>query len=482
LKYINHKGQIIIIISLFFAIAILAIAVLAYMTLSKTQTLSYYPYKEIVESINTDFYNALTKILAITTQIYNQTAEIDSPRRNASQLFTFWYKAAQRTYSPKGLNISISFDTVKLQPSKVIEDVSLPELYIRGNLTTFYWNKSQAISAAEASLYINSAQHGFYGWKTKVLTFLNVIIQRPSNDSAQVVSFNLLVFSEKGPVNDLTNSNVVVWNFDPSTYTWKKSLSVNLNYVGNGNYSVTFTPNLSNNNGYRFWYFYYKFFLVQVRDNRGIIVRAKYISNKALHVYDHNNNGRIVVMRSVSQNIPSGKSFSVAWDAYVTNYNNNPSGVGVVLQNVSVTVTSGNKDNYYNFLFLYNGSNVVSANGTNVAINMSIPHTYNITITYIHSGSQKNITAYFYVDSKQVNHLNISDVGQQHTINSVGAGSYGFSSTYDLYIDNVGMIDVNGKVTTEDFEDGVDNFFVNSYNFGNTGKEVVVTELVGVPY
>jgi hypothetical protein len=466
---------------LFFAIAILAVAVLAYMTLSKTQTLSYYPYKEIVESINTDFYNALTKILAITTQIYNQTAKIDFSRRNASQLFTFWYKVAQRTYSPKGLNISTSFDTVKLQPSKVIENVSLPELYVCGNLTTFYWNKSQAISAAEASLYINSAQHGFYGWKTKVLTFLNVTIQRPSNDSAQVVSFNLLVFSEKGPVNDLTNSNVVVWNFDPSTYTWKKSLSVNLNYVGNGNYSVTFTPNLSNKNDYRFWYFYYRFFLVQVKDNRGIIVRAKYISNKALHVYDYGTNGRIVVMRSVSQSLSLGKSFSVAWDAYVTNYNN-PSGVGVVLQNVSVIVHKGNRYKYYSFLFLYGGDNIVSANGTNVTIDMSIPHTYNITITYIHLESQKNITAYFYVDSKQVNHLNISDVDQQPTINSVGAGSYGVSSTYDLYIDNVGMIDVNGKVTTEDFEDGIDNFFVNSYNFGNTGKEVVVTELVGVPY
>jgi len=482
LKYTNHKGQIIIIISLFFATAILAVAVLAYMTLSKTQTLSYYPYKEIVESINTDFYNALTKILAITTQIYNQTAKIDFSRRNASQLFTFWYKAAQRTYSPKGLNISTSFDTVKLQPSKVIENVSLPELYVCGNLTTFYWNKSQAISAAEASLYINSAQHGFYGWKTKVLTFLNVTIQRPSNDSAQVVSFNLLVFSEKGPVNDLTNSNVVVWNFDPSTYTWKKSLSVNLNYVGNGNYSVTFTPNLSNKNDYRFWYFYYKFFLVQVKDNRGIVVRAKYISNKALHIYDYDTNSRIVIIKSFSNNqyilSSQGENFSVAWDVFVTNYSDSKR---VILQGVSV-VDKNNQ--YYNFSFSYDGSTVYAGNVSLSAIDMNVWHTYKIVMVYTKSHGTDYLSVIFYVDGNKKNNLAIK-VSNKVEVVSVAAGRNDTENTYDLYIDNI-YLSINGQPPTpenfENFEDGVDNFFINSYNSGDAGKEVVVTELVGVPY
>ncbi|MGC9203135.1 MAG: hypothetical protein ACP5HX_10770 [Thermoproteota archaeon] len=277
MRYINLKGQVIIIISLFFAIAILAVAVLAYMSLSKTQTLFYYPYKEIVESISTDFYNALTNILAITTQIYNQTAEIDSPRRNASQLFTFWYQAVQRTYSSRGLNINTSFDTVKLQSSKNIWGVNLPELYVY-NLTKLYWYAPQAISAVEASLYINSAQYQFYGWKTKVLVFLNATIQLPTiKNDGSTVSFNLIVLNERGPVNDLTNSNVVVWYFDPTvtanTFPWKKA-NVTLSYFGNGNYSVTFSPDLYQKSDSRFWNYYYKFILVQVKDNRGIIVEA----------------------------------------------------------------------------------------------------------------------------------------------------------------------------------------------------------------
>ncbi|MGC8934191.1 MAG: hypothetical protein ACP5LN_03455 [Thermoproteota archaeon] len=195
-------------------------------------------------------------------------------------------------------------------------------------------------------------------------------------------------------------------------------------------------------------------------------------SNKALHVYDYDVNGRIVVMRLVKQSLPSGQSFSIMWSAYVTNYSD-PSNVGVVLQNVTVKVTKGNKVNYYSFLFLYNGGNVVSANGTSITKDMSILHTYNITVTYIKQGNKRNINAYFYVDDNQVQQLSLSiNPGDKITIDSVGTGSYSTSSTYDLYIDNVNMV-VNGQVTTEDFEDGVDNFFVNSYSLGDAGKEVV---------
>ncbi|MEM0259522.1 MAG: hypothetical protein QW314_06700 [Thermoproteota archaeon] len=277
LKYTNTRGQIIIIISLFFTIVILTVAVLAYISLSKTQTLSYYPYKEVVESISTDFNNALTKILALTTQIYNQSAEIDSPRRNASQLFTFWYQAAQKTYSSKGLNLNTSFDVVKLQPSKNLWGVNLPALYVY-NLTKLYWYTPQAISAIEASLYINSAQLQLYGWKTRALIFLNTTIQLPIKNDNTAVYFNLIVLSEKGPVNDLTNSNVMVWYFDPTVasgvFPWKRA-SVTLSYFGNGNYSVTFIPNFYNKNKQNsFWNYYYNFILVQVVDNRGIITEA----------------------------------------------------------------------------------------------------------------------------------------------------------------------------------------------------------------
>ncbi|MGC9202784.1 MAG: hypothetical protein ACP5HX_08990, partial [Thermoproteota archaeon] len=197
-----------------------------------------------------------------------------------------------------------------------------------------------------------------------------------------------------------------------------------------------------------------------------------FVGNNALHVYDYDVNGKVVVKRIVNQLLSSGSRFSIEWSAFVTNYSD-PSNIGVVLQNVTVKVTKVNKVNYYSFLFLYNGGNVVSANGTSITKDMSILHTYNITVTYIKQGNKRNINAYFYVDDNQVQQLSLPiNPGDKITIDSVGTGSYSTSSIYDLYIDNVNMV-VNGQVTTEDFEDGVDNFFVNSYSLGDAGKEVV---------
>jgi len=185
-------------------------------------------------------------------------------------------------------------------------------------------------------------------------------------------------------------------------------------------------------------------------------------SNKALHVYDYDTNSRIVVVRSVSQSLSSGQSFSVSWGAYITNYSD-PSGVGVVLQEVETKINN----NLNWFSFYYYGGNTVNAGGLNVNVDMSISHTFKIVI----SRSGNTVTVNFFVDGNNVNSITVG--ARSIVINNVEAGRYDVRNTYDLYIDNVNMIDVNGQVTTEDFEDRADNFFVNSYNSGDTGKEVV---------
>ena len=186
-------------------------------------------------------------------------------------------------------------------------------------------------------------------------------------------------------------------------------------------------------------------------------------SNKALHVYDYDTNGRIVVMKSVFQDLSSGQSFSVSWDAYVTNYSG-PSGVGVVLQEVETRING----NWKWFSFYYYGGNTVRAGDLDVNVDMSISHTFKIVI----SRSGKTVTVNFFIDGSKVNSITIKKV-QSIVIYNVAAGRAKVENTYDLYIDNVNMINVNGQGTTEDFEDGVDNFFVDSYNSGDTGKEVV---------
>ena len=194
-------------------------------------------------------------------------------------------------------------------------------------------------------------------------------------------------------------------------------------------------------------------------------------SNKALHVYDYDANGRMVVVRSVSQSLSWDESFSVSWDAYVTNYSD-PSGVGVVLQEVETRING----NLKYFSFYYYGGNTVDAGGSSITLDMSISHTYRIVVSYTLFGSGVLdvlvVTVDFYIDGSKVNSITINNV-LSITIDSVEAGRYDVRNTYDLYIDNVNMINVNGQVTTENFEDGADDFFADSYNSGDTGKEVV---------
>lgn len=103
-------------------------------------------------------------------------------------------------------------------------------------------------------------------------------------------------------------------------------------------------------------------------------------------------------MRSVSQSLSSSQSFSIAWDAYVTNYSD-PSGVGVVLQEVETKIN--NKYNW--FSFYYYGGNTVNANGSSITLDMSISHTFKIVISY----SGKTVTVNFFVDGSNVNSIAI---------------------------------------------------------------------------
>lgn len=193
--------------------------------------------------------------------------------------------------------------------------------------------------------------------------------------------------------------------------------------------------------------------------------------NKELHIYDYNLSAGYVAARNINNlALSRGQSFNVSWTAYITNYTD-PNNASVVLQ--EITYTCGGTYNWASFY--YYGGNSVSAGGTTYNLDMSIPHLYNITI---YEPSKNKITISYYVDNVLV--ATASNNCNNPTIVSVEAGRYDVRNEYDLYIDNAWIFYLKGNVYTvytDDFEDGVDNFFVNSYSnpsgSGNVGKEVV---------
>ena len=189
--------------------------------------------------------------------------------------------------------------------------------------------------------------------------------------------------------------------------------------------------------------------------------------NKELHIYDYNLSAGYVAARNINNlALSPGQSFKVSWTAYITNYTD-PNNAGVVLQEIAYTC--GGTYNWASFY--YYGGNSVSAGGTTYNLDMSIPHLYNITIYRLGN----SVTISYYVDNVLV--ATASNNCNNPTIVSVEAGRYYVRNEYDLYIDNVWIFYPNGNIYTNNFEGGVDNFFVDSYSnpsgSGNVGKEVV---------
>jgi len=193
--------------------------------------------------------------------------------------------------------------------------------------------------------------------------------------------------------------------------------------------------------------------------------------NKALHAYDYDTNGYIVIQRNINQTLSKFTSFSIQWDAFITNYTD-PNSVGVVLQEIQVNIN--NNPNWVSIY--YYGGNTIYLSGPGLTpitytLDMSIAHTFNITI--IRSTASK-LDIYYYIDNNLAYSYTYSILGSATVvIYSVEGGRFSTSNTYDLYIDNVRMKDVNNIITSENFESGTDNFFTNSYSSGNVGKTVV---------
>lgn len=195
------------------------------------------------------------------------------------------------------------------------------------------------------------------------------------------------------------------------------------------------------------------------------------VANKALHVYDYDVGGRVVVLRTVTQSLTSGGIFSIQWVAFVTNYTD-PSGVGVILQEIQVNIGGSP---YYVSIYYYGGNQVYFQGPGPTTyvypVDMSVAHVLNITVS---RPAANRLRISYYVDNSLAYTYDYSIPRRAAvTVYSVEGGRYDTRNAYDLYVDDVRMRSVTGVITSEDFEDGVDDFFVNSYSSGNAGKVVV---------
>lgn len=278
---LSRKGQIILTATLVIVLVILSVAILIYTTATQHEAFPYNPSKEVILNIDSDFKMALTRILAEATTIYNRTAEINTPRIRANQLFSYWVMSTQTAYAKAGLQMESRWTNSLLQRSKILYGFNYSDRRLY-NLTKLYWYYPQSISAIGASISINSVNQGFMGWESSHTVWLNLTLHVPSikKGTQSDLFFDATVLREGNqPVTDLLAKNMAVYLYDPSVppgkYCWRRTPISQLTYNGNGNYSFRMIPQFYDvAKSASFWTFYYKFILLDVQDNRGIMVES----------------------------------------------------------------------------------------------------------------------------------------------------------------------------------------------------------------
>jgi len=190
------------------------------------------------------------------------------------------------------------------------------------------------------------------------------------------------------------------------------------------------------------------------------------LSGKVLHVWSHDTSSSYTEIHKVNEQLNESDVFAVEQTVFATNYSGS---AGVALLEIQVTNSNG-KSKWYS-IYWFGGNKVylyTPTSSISLHLDMSRPHSYRIELT---SSSVK-----FVIDS---NTVELSADAKK--IQQVNAGRWDEGSTYDMYIDNIKEY-WNGKlVASEDFEDGVDNYYTSDHTSGNgdSGEEVVTS--IGVP-
>ncbi len=273
------KGQFVILAAVTMALVLLTLSVQIFGASNINQEVKFDSYKEVVETVNSDYQNAFSFALRDATR---KRAQIS----NESELFSRFDEMsltdqlANSTYGDENLiaNTTIEFLDSWAKVSKVALagyglaiDIDTPSIRI-----TYFWNGETANSSATANVAFNITRIGLTGFKASHLLLLEATIdsddldeQWAANDN--VTRIRLKVTGLNGvAVNDLNLSNFVVYNLNSSTPgVWKASPLLEVSYKGLGVYDLHLAQHSIPPNETRY-------FLIIISDNSGILLLVSY--------------------------------------------------------------------------------------------------------------------------------------------------------------------------------------------------------------
>lgn len=221
----NARGQFVVIAALLIALLTFSVALSVHQVNLHRQQLRYEPVEELVLGLTSDLERALTHALGEASQEFNASGASDPVSADAEgkRFISKWTRSMLQSYSHLSMEVSpptslFYFDWGSRRiPEKV--------------------NQSQGLSWAYTLFDVDIVAYGFMGgieWKEKLV---NLKIEKPVQNTLR---FRL--FQDDEPIPNLTVDDLILNVLGNDG--WVVATVTSLEYLGAGNYIITFTPEI----------------------------------------------------------------------------------------------------------------------------------------------------------------------------------------------------------------------------------------------
>ncbi|MEM2622805.1 MAG: hypothetical protein QXI35_08085 [Candidatus Nezhaarchaeales archaeon] len=225
----NRRGQFVILAAIVVAAFMFTLVISINQLSTMRQEVPYEPLDELVLAITSDFERCLTRALAIATQKYSESWDLDSAKGAGEELIDVWRQAIPESYSGLGTNIVLN----------------VREGYGRSVGWDISWDGERGVSMIYTTFTMDVEAYGLKGLavtmqKIVELSILDARMEFSDTGNKIIITFQTYLSDGRKymkPVSDLVPNSLKLLingteyeNYDITSFE----------YLGMGNYSATF--------------------------------------------------------------------------------------------------------------------------------------------------------------------------------------------------------------------------------------------------
>ncbi|MEM0316538.1 MAG: hypothetical protein QXO97_00870 [Candidatus Nezhaarchaeales archaeon] len=225
----NRRGQFVILAAIVVAAFMFTLVISINQLSTMRQEVPYEPLDELALAITSDFERCLTRALAIATQKYSESWDLDSAKGAGEELIDVWRQAIPESYSGLGTNIVLN----------------IREGYGRSVGWDISWDDERGVSMIYTTFSMDVEAYGLKGLAVTMqkIVELNILDARMEfSDAGNKIIITFQTYLSDGrkylrPVSDLAPNSLKLL-INGTEYEDYDITS--FEYLGMGNYSATF--------------------------------------------------------------------------------------------------------------------------------------------------------------------------------------------------------------------------------------------------